>query len=110
VMNVSNAVCSTSKSKKEPKTTIELSRQEENEDAGQVKSHSIRIVAPAAAQAKAQAGRSTLISDKLNSNKKKKASEIMNLEDALKELNIKTTMSESKNRRPCNCQGKPRHA
>lgn len=50
-------------------------------------------------------GKSMLISDKL-APKKKKGPEVMNLEEALKELNIKTTVSSSKKRQPCNCQGK----
>lgn len=45
-----------------------------------------------------------LISEKL-APKKKKGSEIMNLEDALKELNIMTNTSDSKKRQACNCQG-----
>lgn len=50
-------------------------------------------------------GKSMLTSDKL-APKKKKGPEVMNLEEALKELNIKTTVSSSKKRQPCNCQGK----
>ncbi|KAI8579706.1 hypothetical protein K450DRAFT_241102 [Umbelopsis ramanniana AG] len=48
-------------------------------------------------------GKSMLISDKL-APKKKKGSEIMNLEDALKELNIMTNVSDNKKRQACNCQ------
>jgi hypothetical protein len=50
--------------------------------------------------------KSMLISDKLNP-KKKKGSEIMNLNDALKELNIITNVSENKKRQACDCQGEP---
>ncbi|KAG2175867.1 hypothetical protein INT44_000345 [Umbelopsis vinacea] len=48
-------------------------------------------------------GSGKLISEKL-APKKKKGSEIMNLEDALKELNIMTNVSDNKKRQACNCQ------
>ncbi|KAM3579588.1 hypothetical protein VKS41_008043 [Umbelopsis sp. WA50703] len=93
-----------SKPKKETKQSAEVS-QATQRDSSPDTTRPTSTSTPTTLRINSQPGKSTLTSDKLEP-KKKKASDIMNLEDALKELNIQTTVSASKKRQPCQCQGK----
>jgi hypothetical protein len=99
-----NFYCSSSKPKKETKQSAEVS-QATQRDSSPDTTRPTSTSTPTTLRINSQPGKSTLTSDKLEP-KKKKASDIMNLEDALKELNIQTTVSASKKRQPCQCQGK----